>query len=103
MTDRQADTSAIRDHSGADLNLERRREGRYPGAGEVRLWANDPAQEVRGNLLDISAGGFRASHGYSGLSVGTEVRFRHAAAEGRARVIWNRILPEGVETGFLVA
>jgi hypothetical protein len=103
MTDRQTDISTIRDSQGADLNLERRREVRYPRAGEVRLWANDPIQEVRANLLDMSASGFRAAHGYSGLSVGTEVWFRHAAAEGRARVVWNRILPSGVETGFLLA
>ena len=103
MTDRQTDISAIRESSGADLNLERRREVRYPRAGEVRLWANDSTQEVRANLLDISDSGFRAAHGYPGLSAGTEVRFRHAAAEGRARVVWNRILPNGVETGFLLA
>jgi len=30
------------------------------------------------------------------------VEFAHVEASGRARVMWNRILAGGVETGFLV-
>ena len=82
---------------------ERRREIRRHADGEVQLvMEGRESIEVKGRLLDSSAGGFRAAHGYATLRTGDEVRFRHRYGEGRARVMWNRILPSSVESGFLI-
>ncbi len=82
---------------------ERRREPRSAAQGFVDLHLEDPVPvEIRGRLVDISDGGFRASHSYAGLQPGQEVDFRHQSAEGRARVAWNRILAERVESGFVI-
>ena len=82
---------------------DRRSERRYPGQGSLKLSFEDPApQEVVGRLLDYSKSGFRAEHAYAALHTGQEVEFRHSVAMGRARVMWNRIANDRVETGFLV-
>lgn len=84
-------------------NIERRREPRYAATGEVRLYFADPLPlEVLGRMLDISNSGFRAAHGFPGFQTGQSLHFRHDTAQGIARVMWNRILPEHVETGFLI-
>jgi hypothetical protein len=46
--------------------------------------------------------GFRSVHAYAALHTGQEVDFQHAIAGGKARVMWNRIADDRVETGFLV-
>ena len=82
---------------------EKRREERFLTGGEVRLFLEDPApMEIKGRLLDYSNGGFRAAHGHRVLQAGQEVRFRHFRAQGKARVVWNRILPKRMESGFLI-
>jgi len=82
---------------------DRRSERRHPGSGQLKLFFDDPArQEVIGRLLDYSKNGFRAVHAYAALHSGQEVQFQHAIAVGRARVMWNRIADDRVETGFLV-
>lgn len=82
---------------------DRRSEHRYPGEGPLTLSFADPGpQKVMGQLLDYSTSGFRAVHPYIALHAGQEVEFRHAVAVGRARVMWNRIADDRVETGFLV-
>jgi len=82
---------------------DRRSEQRHPGRGPLKLSFADPApQVVTGQLLDYSNSGFRAEHPYRALHTGQEVEFRHAIAMGRARVMWNRIADDRVETGFLV-
>ena len=82
---------------------DRRCEERYDADGEVRLSLEDPvACEITGRLVDYSRSGFRAEHHCSDLHTGQLVEFRHTVAHGTARVIWNKILPEGVESGFLV-
>jgi len=53
-------------------------------------------------MLDYSQSGFRAVHSYPALYTGQVVAFRHAVDAGEARVMWNRIADECVETGFLV-
>lgn len=58
--------------------------------------------EIEGRLMDVSPGGFRMSHHFASLAAGQVVEFSHIEAKGRARVIWNRIVAERVETGFLV-
>jgi hypothetical protein len=79
---------------------DRRGERRYRGKGSLKLSFADPApQEIQGRLLDYSQSGFRA---YPALHTGQVVQFRHALQAGQARVMWNRIADECVETGFLV-
>ncbi len=82
---------------------EKRREPRRIATGSVRIRFHDQKPvEIEGRLMDISPGGFRMAHHVSSLAAGQVVEFAHIEAKGRARVIWNRILPECVETGFLV-
>lgn len=81
---------------------ERRTSVRKPAEGEVRLWLEPFGPAVNGRLLNRSEGGFRATHDHVGLSAGQEVRFTDAAGSGRARVVWTRVLPGQVESGFVV-
>lgn len=82
---------------------DRRAEVRFDAGGEVRLALDEPVhQEITGALLDYSRSGFRAVHQCPDLHTGQVVQFRHMMASGTARVIWNRILPERMESGFLV-
>jgi hypothetical protein len=57
---------------------------------------------VHGRLLDVSGGGFRVAHSCAALRAGQQVQFRYKDTAGMARVMWNRILPERVETGFVI-
>jgi hypothetical protein len=82
---------------------EKRRESRRQISGSVRVHFSNPMLiEIKGRLIDISSSGFRMVHGYASLATGQVVDFKHTEATGRARVMWNRILEESVETGFLV-
>jgi len=82
---------------------EKRREARRTASGSVHVKFTDPAPlEIDGQLMDVSASGFRMSHDCAWLHSGQVVEFAHVEATGRARVMWNRILAGGVETGFLV-
>ena len=87
----------------ATSGAERRTERRFRGQGPLKLSFDDPRpQEIVGSLLDYSKNGFRALHEYAALHTGQVVAFQHAVAGGRARVMWNRIADDRVETGFLV-
>ena len=82
---------------------DRRREERVPVMGEGILVMETPQIfEVRGRMLDQSLGGFRASHMYPALTSGQVIRCRVDGKERLARVVWNRIIEEEVETGFLL-
>ena len=82
---------------------ERRTAQRKAAGGPVRLSLDEPAPlELDGRLLDINESGFRAIHHCPTLEPGQEARFAHHWGSGRARVVWNRILPDHVETGFLI-
>jgi len=82
---------------------DRRSEHRQPADGHLKFSFDDPAhQEVTGRLLDFSKSGFRAAHTYAALPTGQVVDFEHVIAGGQARVMWNRIADEGVESGFLI-
>jgi hypothetical protein len=52
--------------------------------------------------MDVSISGFRMAHDFASLHSGQVVEFAHLEATGRAKVMWNRIMAGGVETGFLV-
>lgn len=82
---------------------DRRSEQRFNASGPVNLCFDEPVrQEIVGTLVDYSASGFRAVHHCASLHTGQLVEFRHTVSSGTARVIWNRILPERVESGFIV-
>jgi hypothetical protein len=82
---------------------EKRREARRAATGSVRVTFTNPEPlEIDGKLMDVSISGFRMSHDCASLHSGQVVEFAHVEATGRARVMWNRILEGGVETGFLV-
>ena len=79
------------------------REERVPVMAEVILVMETPRVfEVRGRMLDQGSGGFRAVHMYPALTSGQVIRCRVDGKERLARVVWNRIIEEEVETGFLL-
>ncbi len=83
--------------------LERRRKERQAAEGEVVLFLEDPKPVwIRGRLVDVNATGFRAGHQYTTLRAGQLVTFRHAFAQGLARVVWNRVIGNLVESGFQI-
>ena len=96
------DFAETADHNGS-MGANRRAEQRHPADGKVNLSVEEPVHlEIAGRLVDYSKSGFRAFHNCSELQSGQLVQFRHDVACGTAKVIWNRILPEHVESGFLV-
>jgi hypothetical protein len=87
----------------AQEGLEKRREQRRKTSGSVSVRFNDShAREIEGRLIDVSASGFRMAHELTSLTTGQVVEFSHGEASGQARVMWNRIIEDSVETGFLV-
>jgi hypothetical protein len=83
--------------------VEQRIEDRKPADGEIWIVPDGPCSlEIRGRLIDSSMSGFRVSHSQMTLSAGQRVYFCHSLSQGRAVVIWNRILSQHVETGFFI-
>jgi len=82
---------------------ERRAEPRRAANGAVTLRPEGlQPSSLSGQLLDVSNHGFRAEHALQALVAGTIVGFTYGGAEGRARVVWTRIMGSHVESGFLV-
>lgn len=82
---------------------EKRREHRREANGLVHVRFSDPQpRQIEGRLMDVSSSGFRMAHACACLAAGQVVEFAHIESRGRARVIWNRIIEQNVETGFLV-
>jgi hypothetical protein len=82
--------------------IERRKEPRRPASGEVLLTINDPKPVlVRGQLRDLSESGFQVLHSLTSLRSGQEVLYSYSGGQGRARVMWTRVVPGSVSTGFL--
>ncbi|MBZ5636230.1 MAG: PilZ domain-containing protein [Acidobacteriia bacterium] len=83
--------------------LEQRKEPRQPAEGPVLVRFADPQpEEILGQLMDVSPSGFRMAHANQSLQSGQVVDFSHSLAAGAARVMWNRITDQRVETGFLI-
>jgi len=82
---------------------DRRTEPRLPASGQVKLRPEGFATtSVPGQMLDINSGGFRARHSFQALRSGHIVEFAYGRLQGRARVVWTRILGAQVESGFLI-
>jgi len=76
---------------------------RFAVEGEVVLNFDDTVpREIRGQFLDFGRDGFRVIHSYVGLVSGQSVYYHHVLAKGAAKVVWNRIIGEMVETGFII-
>jgi len=75
-----------------------RREPRVRAEGVVELTM--PGRTIEARLIDTSGSGFRASHTWVEMESGSVVRFRHSSGSGEARVVWNRIMGDSVESGF---
>jgi hypothetical protein len=83
---------------------EQRRETRRRGQGSVLVRPESPgSRDIQGTLVDVSASGFRMAHDCSALTAGQYVVFTHVEAQGRARVVWTRIIDNTVESGFVIA
>ena len=88
---------------GPSHNGERRATARRPAQGEVFIYLDSIGPSpVLALLLDISSDGFRATHPRLLLPPGQEVCFRCPQAAGVARVMWNRIDGDEMQTGFLI-
>jgi hypothetical protein len=82
--------------------LDLRAESRFVCRGIVRLELPAGTAKLRGELLDVSAHGFRVSLDQPGLVNGTEVRFSHQFFHGRAKVVWTLQSNERYEAGCMV-
>jgi hypothetical protein len=83
---------------------DRRTQPRRPANGQVELrpeWFASTTS-VPGQMLDINSGGFRARHSFQALVSGHIVEFTYGRQQGRARVVWTRILGKQVESGFVI-
>lgn len=80
---------------------ENRREPRYAASGRVSV--RFQSITIEGQLVDVSASGFRMEHSSNLLESGQKVEFEHPQAIGTATVVWNRILNGQVQTGFFIA
>lgn len=103
----QVNVKAIREKQIDDKQIrEKRRESRRPADGVAQVefleFSNPRPVKIEGRLMDVSPSGFRMAHSYTSLATGQVVDFSHSEATGSARVMWNRILDQRVETGFLV-
>jgi hypothetical protein len=91
------------DGGGAASAADRRIEPRYAAHGEVRLLLGGAQNtEVPGRILDRSLHGMRVEHMYAALASGQSVTLRIGADSHPARVVWNRIKDDGVESGFYI-
>lgn len=80
---------------------ERRSEPRFKASGEVSLLIGGPQElAIPGRIMDVSQHGMRVEHMYAALTSGTMVEIQSATANHTARVVWNRIKDDGVESGF---
>ena len=82
---------------------DRRAEPRLPATGQVKLRPKGfAAANVPGQMMDINSSGFRARHSFQTLGSGHIVDFDYGGLQGRARVVWTRILGDQVESGFMI-
>lgn len=80
---------------------DRRGEPRFHATGEVRLVIGGPqALSIPARILDVSQHGMRVEHMYPALTSGMLLQIESDTAQFTARVVWNRIKDDGVESGF---
>lgn len=85
------------------MGIERRQAPRETANGPVRLELGPPLRRViEGQLVDVSATGFRVDHSDAGLASGDRVHYSHERGSGQAQVVWTRIVGGKISSGFLV-
>ena len=94
--------SPLRDPLRSTSTRDQRREQRSVCAGPVRIELRGGPAPFEGELLDISANGFRMSFTYPAPETGTEVEFSHEFFRGRARIIWTLQQGSHFEAGCMV-
>ena len=93
--------SAVRFASGVLENEDQRAEGRVPTSGEVKVLIDGPHPlAIPARVLDISEHGMHVEHMYAALTSGMTVEIDSGAVKMAARVVWNRINNDRVESGF---
>ena len=68
----------------------------------MRLSFRSDGAGLMGELIDMSANGFRVAFGYPAPATGTEVEFSHQFFHGRARVMWTLENGDQFEAGCMV-
>lgn len=91
-----------RGNEGAAIGTDDRRcEPRFVASGEVNLLVGGPRElAIPGRILDISLHGMRVEHMYAALTSGLVLTIQASDRDYTARVVWNRINDDGVESGF---
>jgi hypothetical protein len=74
---------------------ERRREPRYSAEGRAVM-----VIEAGRRLVDMSDHGLCIAHMYPALASGMEIEVHFNEQVRKARVMWNRINADGVQSGF---
>ena len=89
-------------NDGNDIAVDDRRgEPRFHATGEVRLVIGGPqALSIPARILDVSQHGMRVEHMYAALTSGILLQIESGTAQFTARVVWNRIKDDGVESGL---
>jgi hypothetical protein len=93
--------SASKSNLSALATDDRRAEPRFHATGEVRLHIDGPqAVAIPGRILDVSQHGMRVEHMYAALNSGAMLQIESGNIRYTARVVWNCIKDDGVESGF---
>ena len=80
---------------------DRRSEPRFVASGEVHMLIDGPQPlTIPGRVLDVSQHGMRIEHMYAALASGMILQIEAGPSKYTARVVWNRIKSDGVESGF---
>jgi hypothetical protein len=80
---------------------DRRAEPRFQASGDVRLHIVGPQPvSIPGRILDVSQHGMRVKHMYPALHSGALLEIESGTQRYTARVVWNCIKDDGVESGF---
>lgn len=87
---------------GGQVVLDHRAESRFVCTGRVSLDLQGGVATLRGELLDVSANGFRVSFSDFVPATGTELEFSHQFFQGRARVMWTLQDENHFEAGCMV-
>jgi hypothetical protein len=98
----ERDVKTVGNNGASALQTDdRRTEPRFHATGEVRLLIGGPQLlAIPGRILDVSEHGMRVEHMYSALASGMMLEIQTTTERYTARVVWNRIKNDGVESGF---
>ncbi len=57
---------------------------------------------MRGEFVDISAGGYRVRHCHTELHIGDELLASYGWGEMTVRVVWHQDMSDRIDTGFAI-